>query len=260
MNNDSGVGIYYFTDPKIYDTKLRGYFQNRNLELYYEQDLGRVLSKILVCHPSVLIFDGFPDEVDQKLADIFDINSVFYVPFVCFLCSSNEFKLKKPLPLNCVMCKKDCWKSFFDEKFNSNKLITKTSNNVIYFPVGRFDLIVNTLSEFGININSSGSIFLKDCINQVLIDDCKAYTLYNRVYNVVAKIHNTTINNLERCMRSTISSAWENYLKNKARYSAYGKYIYAEKPTVKEFIYYLSNLIKNIEYENKIVAIAKDMV
>ena len=248
----------YFTDSKKYNPALRGFFQNNGVDLYYEDQLFRLLCKVLVSHPQMLIVDNIPDDFVYKFSEIFVEDSPFFVPCVCFFIEGEMLVLKHSLPENCFVCNKLKYETKILEKINRLKTAKKANVEDKCFPVDRFDNITKTLRDVGINVRSSGSIFLKDCINQVLIDGCKACTLYNSVYSIVANKHNTTINNLERCMRTSINAAW-NSKKSSEKFKN-NKYIFEAKPTVKEFIYYISNCVNDLEYSQKMYTVANGVL
>ena len=254
MVNNQIIALYYFTDTKHYNLNLKNYFSSFNVELLYENNLSKLLSKILVDHPSIVVLEGIPKEFILRCCDCFDANSPFFVPFVCFMCDDEQLDGKSKLPFNCFLCSKDNYSSLFKSKIKLEELTNYSANKITKFPISRFDLITKTLRDLGANVKSSGSIFIKDCINQVLIDGCRACTLYNSVYNIVANKHNTNINNLERCMRTAVNNMWDGYTKNNKNNEK--GFAFNSKPTVKEFIFYVSNYIKDLEYEERISCFA----
>lgn len=254
MVNKQILALYYFTDTKNYNLNLRNYFSSFNVELLYENNLSKLLSKILVNHPSIVVLEGVPTNFIAKCCDCFDVNSPFFVPYVCFLCDDEFLDLEDNLPFNCFLCSRRNYSNLFKDKIKTEDLINYSGNKITKFPISRFDLITKALRDLGANVKSSGSIFIKDCINQVLIDGCRACTLYNSVYNIVANKHNTNINNLERCMRTAVNSMWDNHIKNSNCDS--NNFAFNSKPTVKEFIFYVSNYIKDLEYEERICCFA----
>ena len=70
-------------------------------------------------------------------------------------------------------------------------------------------------------------------------------------------MHSTTKNNLERCMRTSINKAWQMYIKNKPSQpqNVNKEILFFTKPTVKEFIFFVANYIKDRENENKVYSV-----
>ena len=245
------VAIYYFSDTKNYNSSLKSFFQKHGVELCYETNLCRLLSKTVAVHPMMVVVDNIPKQFITQFLQLFDIESPFYVPSVCCLQNEKE-KSVVGLPYNCVLCDKDDYEVVLSNKINECLAYKNNPHNTSNFPLTRFDIITKVLRNIGVNVKSCGSIFLKDCINQVIIDGCKACTLYNSVYSIVAAMHSTTINNLERCMRTAISSAWQLYNKDNTSHIFNNDILFTTKPTVKEFIYYVANFVKDKECEDKV--------
>ena len=246
------VAIYYFSDTKNYNSNLKKFFQKQGVELTYETNLCKLLSKTIVIHPMMIIVDDIPKQFLNQFLQLFDIESPFYVPSVCFLQNSDE-KILSVLPYNCTICNSENYEEVLSNKISECLAYKSNPHCTSNFPLTRFDIITKVLRNMGVNVKSCGSIFLKDCINQVIIEGCKACTLYNSVYSIVAAMHSTTVNNLERCMRTAISSAWQ--LHNKQNASLGGlntEILFNNKPTVKEFIYYVANYVKDRECEDKV--------
>ena len=250
MESNKFVAIYYFSDTKNYNSNLRGFFQNHRVELSYETNFCKLLSRILIIHPMMVIADDIPDDFCKQFLELFDINSPFFVPYICFL---KDIDIAD-MPYNCVVCGKQGYEPVLANKIKECMAYKNSLQNTSNFPITRFDIITRVLRSFCVNVKSCGSIFLKDCINQIIISGCKACTLYNGVYTIVATMHSTTVNNLERCMRTAIKGAWEIYNSKSGEFSKKlnNGLIFDTKPTVKEFIYYVANYVKDLECESKI--------
>lgn len=250
MDGNKFIAIYYFNNTNNYKSTLKSFFQKYNIELSYETNFGKLLSKILVIHPIMLVVDDIPNDFIKQFLQLFDIQSPFFVPCLCFLQDVDNVTL----PYNCVCCGKNGYENILKTKICESLAYKKSPYSTSNFPITRFDIITRVLRNFCVNVKSCGSIFLKDCINQVIIDGCKACTLYNGVYSTVAAMHSTTVNNLERCMRTTITNAWSLYKNQQGEFARKlnNLIVFGEKPTVKEFIYYVANYVKDLETENKI--------
>ena len=79
------VAIYYFSDTKNYNSSLKSFFQKHGVELCYETNLCRLLSKTVAVHPMMVVVDNIPKQFITQFLQLFDIESPFYVPSVCFL-------------------------------------------------------------------------------------------------------------------------------------------------------------------------------
>ena len=250
MTANKFVAIYYFNDTRNYDSNLKSFFKKQDIELSYETNFCKLLSKILVIHPMMVVIDHIPNDFMAQFLDLFQLESPYYVPSVCFLQDDVPFGCR--LPYNCTMCGGVNYESVLLNKIHECMLFKHNPQNAFNFPITRFDVIMKILRNMCINVKSSGSIFLKDCINQVIIDGCKACTLYGSVYSTVAAMHGTSVNNLERCMRTSINNAWKVYNAGNCEFARklYNE-IFVTKPTVKELIYYVANYVKDKECENK---------
>ena len=254
MCTNKFIAIYYFSNTNSYDSNLRLHFQKQGVELTYETNLSRLLSKTVLLHPMMLVVDKIPLDFFDQFSDLFGMESPFYVPSVCFLQDIKE--LKNPnIPYNYLMCGSKNYEQVLNTKICECLTYKNNPQSITNFPITRFEDITNVLVGLGINSKSSGLVFLKDCINQIIIDGCKACTLYGSVYRVVATMHSTTINNMERCMRTSINKAWKSYsLHSKSNLPQKPSLdlLFASKPTVKEFIYFVANYIKDKECENRL--------
>ncbi|MBQ7602619.1 MAG: hypothetical protein IJU58_00530 [Clostridia bacterium] len=250
MEASKFVAIYYISDTLNYNSNLKSFFQKHGIELSYETNFCKLLSKILVTHPMMLVVSSISKDFLQQFLELFDIESPYFVPCICIL----EDEYDKNIPYNFVMCGKSGYEDILANKIEQCMVYKHSLQNVSNFPMTRFDIITKVLRGFGVNVKSSGSIFLKDCINQVIIDGCKACTLYSNVYTIVATMHGTTVNNLERCMRTAIGSAWELYnsQNNEFARKLNNGALFGCRPTVKEFIYYVANYVRDLECESKI--------
>lgn len=256
MSVNKFIAIYYFNETKNYDGNLRTHFQKQGVELVYETNLSKLLSKIVILHPMMLIVDDIPADFFNQFVDLFGLESPFYVPSVCFLQDIDE-NMSKNLPYNYFICGKTNYEPILTHKIFECLAYKNNPQSISNFPITRFEDINKVLVRLGLNTKSSGSIFLKDCINQIIIDGCKACTLYGSVYRTVATMHSTTINNLERCMRTSINKAWQMYIKNKPSQpkNVNKEILFFTKPTVKEFIFFVANYIKDRENENKVYSV-----
>lgn len=102
------------------------------------------------------------------------------------------------------------------------------------------------LLDLGFSLCSNGTRFIRDCILSVFASDCCPQVMYKTIYAEIANRYNKTLDNVTRCTRSAISSAWKNRRKIKT-VSLSGVCFddFALCPTAKEFIYYVANKLKD---------------
>jgi len=247
MVNSIINAVYYFSRNKYFDSNLKQNLLRFKVELDYETNLPILLSKIVTIQPNIVIIDDNTFAKGYNFVELFALDSPFFVPSLIIMTDNldeqnetypNVYYLNKESYLNELnaICSKQIENRFFYK-------------NSVFFPFTRFDEIFTTLRDLGINTKSCGSIFLKECINAVIINNCKASTLNKNVYTKIATNHNTTITNVERCIRAVVNTAWKTGKFNER--IAESQSGCSAKPTVKELIFYVANLVRDKETENK---------
>ena len=82
--------VYYFTEKEDFEPTLKSCFQNFDIVLDYEDNLSKLLSRIVIYEPTILFIDYKSIENKGFLLDLFSENSTFFVPAVIVLGSDNQ--------------------------------------------------------------------------------------------------------------------------------------------------------------------------
>ncbi len=240
--------LYFFSKNKYFDSNLKSTMYKNKVDVDYETSLTCFLSKIVILQPEVVFIDDKSFAEGYDFLNLFSVDSPFFVPSVILL--TDECSTKDIIPQNIFILDKH---SYLDQAILiCNKQIESRFFYKIpsYLSFCYYDTINTILREIGINPKSSGTIFLRDCINLVISNGCKATCFNKSVYSNIATYHNTSVANVERCIRSALNTAWTSTkIKIKAQFDCHK--IFNDKPTVKELIYYIANYIKDREIENK---------
>ena len=69
--------------------------------------------------------------------------------------------------------------------------------------------IYSTLVDLGLNASTNGTNFIKECINEIMLNNCKPSIFSNSLYEQVAFNYKTTPASVARCMKVAIDSAWK---------------------------------------------------
>lgn len=248
--------IYYVNDTKNVKTDLKVTLKNRVQSFDYEFDYGKLLMRISVEKPDILILDYREYVNTSHLMNVFGENTSFYVPIV-LVAGDININLGICAPSNYTYMKYDELPLSID--ILNHKLANIRSNKIKLEKADttQSDLIYQTLLDLGFNSSTNGTSFIKECISYIMLNSCRPSSFSSSVYKQVAETYNTSAGSVARCMRVAIETAWKHRAKhNKQLASGITLTDYPSCPTAKEFIYYVATKLYNYKQELRINLIA----
>ncbi len=219
--------IYFFENQKFFNAELKNEFLNFGLNLDYEMSLHKFFSKIKNFRPNIVVLDYENPIFNTIFSEALGANSEFFVPCVLVLSDGNK-NINLP---NSFVIKKG--------EFQSNEINTFLSNHYEMMSNNFFlndkkqtinQNISKILVEFDFSNKLNGTIYLKDCLRLYVNERMRFSKSVSLILEKVALVHETKPSNVDRCLRSLISSMWQN--NEKVLFNKFFK----TKPSTKELI------------------------
>ena len=249
-------GIFFVEDSANFDGELKSICLHNNINIEYEIDFEKLLSKILSYRPELLILSLKDYRVNSKFLQIFKEGSPFNIPFVLIIGAINpDFGLN--LPNNYFYVKTENFEKYLKEitfKLIENKQKMQILQNV---RTNFNEQIYSTLVDLGLNASTNGTNFIKECINEIMLNNCKPSIFSNSLYEQVAFNYKTTPASVARCMKVAIDSAWKKKDKVASKpHSIVSLDEFIHCPTAKEFIYFVANKLYSYNREQNVKKLA----
>ena len=244
--------VYYFTEKEDFEPTLKSCFQNFDIVLDYEDNLSKLLSRIVIYEPTILFIDYKSIENKGFLLDLFSENSTFFIPAVIVLGSDNQphnfDNLDNTIFINYKNIKSKI--SILKDEIIKKKTY-KDKNDL--FPITKFNEILSFLFKINFKIKNQGTIYLKDCIKYCIISrKCSACTM-SEAYQVVACMHNTNVANIERSIRLAIQSTWQTPIsKTVLQELGLDPIFFESQPSCRELIVFLSEYFIELSKERNL--------
>lgn len=251
------MAIYYVEDNANCNYELKGVCAQNNIGLDYEIDFGRLIGRVLTTKPDMLIFNLQEYQKNKKYLQIFKDDLPFSVPMI-FVIGNIKPDFSLNLPSNYNYLTYDEIGDFFSKITVKLQNIQRNEEFMEPFTTNVNDQIYKVLVDLGFNVSTNGTQFIKDCVNEILINKCKPSVFSKSIYNKIAFAYNTTAASVARCMKVSIDTAWKRRGKNNIRQATGITFDdFSRCPTAKEFIYYLANKLYNYNREEKFKASLK---
>ncbi len=235
--------ICYTADAETRFNELQAVCDNRNVNLEYEIDFSKLAGHVITNKPDILIFSLVDYRNSASYFKCFEAGSLFEVPMALVLGEIEpDFPLN--LPSNFEYLKIDELADFFDKI--TPKIVKNCENkSSLDFSAKNYEAFLNqVLGYLGFNISTNGTLYLKKCVIEILLNKCVPSVTCGAYYRKLAARYNTTIPNVSRCIVGAISTAWKRYLNHRSREIfgiSFSNFI--ECPKNKEFMYYLAHKI-----------------
>ncbi len=219
-------------------------------KLNLETDFAKIVALAKRGAIRVLIVDSQDYANTPEAFQIFRKNSAFEIPFV-IITGDNPGDYYFPYPnfynfeYNAIL---DILRAIYNDNLVRNVKLNDMSK------LNRLALFVQkSLVQLGLSSGTLGTILIRDCIVKVLSLDCKPCSLSKEIYPIVSKENHTSIDNLIRCARVSLETAWKRRKKNAPRLEydiSFDDFLLC--PSIKEFIYYLAFKLKlfNLTHED----------
>lgn len=236
------IGIYLFEDVQAIDSSLKPFCLQLGLELQYENKISNLLKNIINLNPEILIIDQKRLNFSHFLLEIFNEDSPFFIPAVFLVCedSSSEVAFSE----NCILVFEYQLKQKLSQV--AGKLHQRKNHFLkrITFPFTQFDDITRVLMNAGFTLKNQGTIYIKDCISHYLTEIGNFSQNLGRVLNAVGAVHETTVPNIERCIRIAIRNAWKNINPSEvANRLGLSPPFFMHRPTCRELVIFLGEYI-----------------
>ncbi|MBQ7977304.1 MAG: hypothetical protein IJ301_01720 [Clostridia bacterium] len=243
--------IYYVEDSKNQNYDLKRYCQLNNIKLDIEIDFEKLISRVITTSPDLLVLNLGEYQKAQRYLQIFKEGSPFCVPMV-FIVGNIEpdFSLKLPGNYNYGL-----WSEMSDflSKITRKLHICRRDELICDKLISNhFEQIQKCLLDMGFNGSTHGTLYIRDCANEIMMNKCRPSTFSTSVYSRVADNYDTTTASVARCMKVAIDTAWKKRAKTKIDHPSrvcFNDFI--KCPTAKEFVYYLANKLYNYNQDKK---------
>jgi len=215
-----------------------------------ETDFAKIVALAKRGAIRVLIVDYQDYASTPEAFQIFRKNSAFEIPFV-IITGDNPGDYYFPYP-NFYHFEYNAILDILRAIYNDNLVRNVKLNDI--GKLNRLALFVQkSLVQLGLSSGTLGTILIRDCIVKVLSLDCKPCSLSKEIYPIVSKENHTSIDNLIRCARVSLETAWKRRKKNAPRLEydiSFDDFLLC--PSIKEFIYYLAFKLKlfNLNHED----------
>ncbi len=237
------IGIYLFEDVQTIDGSLKPFSLQLGLELQYQNKMSSLLANIINLNPEILIIDQKKLEIDPFLLEIFHEDSPFFIPSV-LLVTDQQDTVTLGFPENCVVVPKRLLKKELSEA--AEKLHQRKSYLLqrITFPFTQFDEITRVLMSTGFSLKNQGTVYIKDCISHYLTQVGNFSRNLGEVLRVVGATHETTVQNIERCIRIAIRNVWKNINPPEvAKRLGLSPTFFTHRPSCRELILFIGEYI-----------------
>ena len=244
--------IYYVNDADSYTPSFKNVLQNNVEDFVCEYDFTHMLETIRMSVVDIIVMDYVEYKKYQKVLNMFIQSSGYYIPMIIIAGNiEQEFSMK--MPYNYVYMKYD---EIIDnlEALEENIKYIRLSEKNLNFEMDNKTIIYNCLIDLGFKFRSRGIKYLMEAINYNMVHDCKPCNFHNTIYLSMSKDVNTSVNNIVRCIQSSIDTVWskkqfikENIVKYDIDLNEFEK-----KPTPKEFICYIANKLYNYKHRKMI--------
>lgn len=130
------------------------------------------------------------------------------------------------------------------------KLIKEGNVKVSFFlgekTIDRKIQIDDFLKRVGLPEHLEGHKLLEEIFILCLEDDSYLYNMKNKLYKEISIKYNKTYKNIEKTIRYSITICWDNMdYDDRERLFGYSINYNKDKPTTKQFIYTITNYLKN---------------
>ena len=197
----NNIGLLYSLNKQCKESKIN---------LIVENSLNDLLFTLSHLKPKILFLDvSTMKGIDNTFIDFFNNQKNVSMPKVIVICSKDEYdnaKTKFSCEIiteeNLTICKKIFNEDLIDyDEFEQKKSYTKSLK----------EKIEKFLFEAGISTKLMGYMFIKDCLELMLINNALIYSLDSKIYPMVACKYQTEKNNIERNIRNAIEKAYKIY-------------------------------------------------
>lgn len=236
------IGIYLFEDVQAIDSSLKPFSLQLGLELQYENKASNLLQNIVKLTPEVLIVDQKRLNFSHFLLEIFNENSPFFVPAIFLVCEEPSFEVD--FPVNCILVSGHQLKQKLSQVVEILHQRKKHFLKKIAFPFTQFDDITRVLLSMGFTLKNQGTVYVKDCIGHYLTEIGSFSKNLGRVLNAVGAIHETTVPNIERCIRIAIRNVWKNINPTEvANRLGLSSIFFTRRPSCRELVIFIGEYI-----------------
>ena len=130
------------------------------------------------------------------------------------------------------------------------KLIKEGNVKVSFFlgdkKIDRNIQINNCLKRLGLPEHLDGHKLLEEIFKLCLEDDSYLYNMKNKLFKELSKKYNKNYKCIEKCLRYSITICWDNMdYEDRDNLFGYSINYNKDKPTTKQFIYTVTNYLKN---------------
>lgn len=218
--------------------EISGILSKNGAEVDYERDFAKVIAKTKNQKPDVLLIDSADYSGNGFAMNLFAEDNIFSVPLV--IIASGDGAIFGNLPNNYCNKTYESIPQFLQAE--SENLLKKRLQRELGARDNFACEVREVLQNLGFNASTFGTSYIQDCIVGVMQINCRPRALSKTIYAEVSERNNTSVNNLLRCTRSALESAWRRRHKLQNTKLSCGACFddFRLCPTVKEFIYYVA--------------------
>ena len=243
-------GIYFVDEDYTFQRDLKRVCALNNINLDIEIEFTKLLSRIVTEKPDILFLSLNEYQKSQKYLQVFREKSPFEIPMI-FIVGRIQPDFSLNLPSNYYYI---FWEEVADfiSKITKKLYAVKCDDDVYTKITTNYcEQIFKSLQDLGFNGSTSGTRFIRDCANEIMLNKCRPSTFSNSIYSRVAINYNTTTASVARCMKVSIDTAWKRRNRNKIAHPSRVTFEdFSKCPSAKEFVYYLANKLYNFNQES----------
>ncbi len=246
--------VYYSSWKKESISSISKELFSKGITYETEVDYAKVIFEAKNKQIDVLVINLEEYVANPQIMNIFKEGEIFAIPSVLVVGVESEQNIYLPTNYHLIHISQLVDK-VLEIYSNSNKGYKNLKGQFPELDIMR--IAHETLSQLGFNISTFGTIYLQDCIAEVMNHNCNPTQLNKTVYNQISAKHNSSIANVVRCTRASLETAWKRHKRKAGRLSSGVSFDdFTLCPSVKEFIYYvaykLNNYTQNLNYKNVI--------
>ena len=204
MNNKLDVAFYTKNRMRAYN--MRNKCNMRGIDVRYLTDLGDFLDYLISCKKGIIILDLKYFKYSRMISEFCHFRNNGEYKFVYFTEDKDRV---------IVTDENICVYSYVevDEFLDKLPQIIVDTNTICEHnrKANVSNIITNVLESYKISPKHIGFNYLKDCIDIASKNKREMVVLNKYIYPLVAKMYNTTIDNVEKNIRLAIKSASQNH-------------------------------------------------
>ena len=227
--------------------KLHKLCQSSNINLITVLDFVELTIKCITLKPNIIFCDCSTITCSSSNISAFLEQESFKNTKIIFVGSCEQIKVYKNFANKNILTCEINELPFIIDQIQSQTIYNEILENQNVEQNNELSMaIYKLLCSIGFSAKHSGSLYLRECIKNVILNNCIVHALASEYYPYIAVLFKTNTINVERNIRNSIECAWETYGKDNWYKIFYSKSMkMGKKPTNREFIYLCSEIIQS---------------